>query len=95
MWLKYLKYFQISCWFLARLTFEYCKLSYVCYLLHAGFLLGLFDPEDGGDMFLHYIPENRMFHNHCCENLRSYSVGSLFYPVIKHYKIHPIVYNTF
>jgi hypothetical protein len=24
-----------------------------CYLLHAGFLLGLFfDPEDGGDMFL-------------------------------------------
>jgi hypothetical protein len=24
-----------------------------CFLLHAGFLLGLFfDPEDGGDMFL-------------------------------------------
>jgi hypothetical protein len=24
-----------------------------CYLLYAGFLLGLFfDPEDGGDMFL-------------------------------------------
>jgi hypothetical protein len=24
-----------------------------CYLIHAGFLLGLFfDPEDGGDMFL-------------------------------------------
>jgi hypothetical protein len=26
---------------------------YACYLLNAGFLLGsLFDPEDGGDMFL-------------------------------------------
>jgi hypothetical protein len=27
-----------------------------CYLLHAGFLVGLFfNPEDGGDMFLQYI----------------------------------------
>jgi hypothetical protein len=27
-----------------------------CYLLHAGFLLGLFfDPEDAGDMFLRNI----------------------------------------
>jgi hypothetical protein len=27
-----------------------------CYLLHAGFLLGLFlDPEDRGDMFLHNV----------------------------------------
>jgi hypothetical protein len=27
-----------------------------CYLLHAGFLLGLFfDPEDGGDMFLRNV----------------------------------------
>jgi hypothetical protein len=29
------------------------KQSSACYLLQAGFLLGLFfDPEDGGDMFL-------------------------------------------
>jgi hypothetical protein len=28
----------------------------VCYLLHVGFLLGLFfDPEDGGNMFLRNI----------------------------------------
>jgi hypothetical protein len=30
--------------------------EYACYLLQAGFLLGLFiDPEDGGDMFLRNI----------------------------------------
>jgi hypothetical protein len=28
----------------------------LCYLLHVGFLLGLFfDPEDGGDMFLRNV----------------------------------------
>jgi hypothetical protein len=30
--------------------------SSVCYLLHAGFMLGvLFDPEDGGDIFLRNV----------------------------------------
>jgi hypothetical protein len=52
-------------------------------VLHAGFLLSsLFDPEDGGDIFLlnfrsllpNYgalIPEVRTLHNHHCENLKS------------------------
>jgi hypothetical protein len=46
---------------------------------HVGFLLGLiFDPEDERDMFLRKvgshsvtIPEDRSFHNHRCENLKS------------------------
>jgi hypothetical protein len=52
--------------------------SRVCYLLHAGTLLGLsFDPEDGAIMFLQmdytvYITEDRIYHNCCCENLKSY-----------------------
>jgi hypothetical protein len=30
--------------------------SFACYLLHAGFLLGLFfDSEDGGDMFFRNV----------------------------------------
>jgi hypothetical protein len=30
--------------------------EYLCYLFHAGFLLGLFfDSEDGGDMFLRNV----------------------------------------
>jgi hypothetical protein len=43
-----------------------------------------FDPEDGGDMFLRksaatqqttrrHIPEDDTFHNHRCENLKSYN----------------------
>jgi hypothetical protein len=32
------------------------KQSSACYLLHAGFLLGLFfDPKDGGSMFLQNV----------------------------------------
>jgi hypothetical protein len=46
---------------------SHAKNSKVCYLLHAGFLLGLFfDPEDGSDIFLQrttrrYIPDDRIF----------------------------------
>jgi hypothetical protein len=55
-----------------------------CYVLRAGFLLGLlFNPEEGGDMFLRkvgllhrttrrYVLEYRILHNHSCENLRTY-----------------------
>jgi hypothetical protein len=55
-----------------------------CYLLHAGFFLGLFlEPEDAGDMFLQntadfqlttrrYLPEDRTLHTHRCENLKPY-----------------------
>jgi hypothetical protein len=49
--------------------------------LHTGILFGLFDHEDGGDVFSktsfdfkwatwHYIPEDRILHNHRCENLK-------------------------
>jgi hypothetical protein len=44
------------------LLFSYINLSFwqedwsACYLLHTGFLLGLFfNPEDGGDMFLQNV----------------------------------------
>jgi hypothetical protein len=59
------------------------KQSSAWYLLHAGFLLGLFfDPEDGGDMFLrtlvdyqrttqHYIPEDRTLQN-CSQSSSSF-----------------------
>jgi hypothetical protein len=29
---------------------------------------------DFHQIILHYIPEDRAFHNHCCENLKSYEV---------------------
>jgi hypothetical protein len=56
-------------------------------MLHTGFLLGFFYPEDGGNMFLqksvdfqwtaqHYIPEDKSLHNHCCENLKPYTGAS-------------------
>jgi hypothetical protein len=44
-----------SFWFLYNPKFWQADCS-VCYMLHAGFLLGLFfDPEDGGDMFLRNV----------------------------------------
>jgi hypothetical protein len=50
-------------------------------------MLGLFDPEDRGDMFLiniadfksnkwHYVPEDRNLHIHCCKNLKSYKIST-------------------
>jgi hypothetical protein len=62
--------------------------SSFCYLIHAGFLLGLiFAPEDGGYMFLRNISwlstdyvalyyKNKL-HKHCCGNTKSY--GMLLY----------------
>jgi hypothetical protein len=57
-------------------------------LLPIGVLLRLlFDPVDGGDVFLRNvcllspdytaIPEDRSFHNHRCENLKSYVVSPI------------------
>jgi hypothetical protein len=60
----------------------------ICF--HAGFFFGLVsNPEDGGDMFLRhsfdfqqttgrYILEDSTFHNHRCDNLKSY-VGYKYY----------------
>lgn len=53
-----------------------------CYLLRTHFLLGLlFDPKDGGNMFVqninwlqmdYMVLYSRTLHNHGCENLESY-----------------------
>lgn len=51
-----------------------------CYMLHAGLLLGLFDPEDGGDTFLKnvsvlstdYMALYGTLDSHCCENFKSH-----------------------
>jgi hypothetical protein len=45
---------------------------------HAGVLLGLFDPEAGGDMFLQNVgwlsTDYTALHNHRCESLKTYIV---------------------
>jgi hypothetical protein len=57
--------------------------SFACHVLHAGFLFGLFQPEDGGEyspeMTVDFQPiarccilEDRIRRNQRCENLRSY-----------------------
>jgi hypothetical protein len=52
---------ELTCWFAVPSCFPHNPKFWqanccACYLLHAGFLLGLFfDPEDGGDMFLQNV----------------------------------------
>jgi hypothetical protein len=54
----------------------------ICF--HSGILLGLFDPEGGGDIFLRnvgwlstdykvHIPENNTLHNNLRENFEAYA----------------------
>jgi hypothetical protein len=46
-----------------------------CYLLHTVILLGFFDPEEGGDMFLRNVGSlstdyTSLHHNHRYQNLK-------------------------
>jgi hypothetical protein len=50
----------------------------------AGFVFGLFDPEDGGDVppkrrLTFNIPEDGTLHNSGCEDLKSYSINLLVF----------------
>jgi hypothetical protein len=67
--------------------FKQWTFGFACYLLHVGFLLGLFvNPEDVGDVppkheltfsALHsFISQKTSLHNHRCKNLKSYRIFS-------------------
>jgi hypothetical protein len=63
-----------------REALEKIHKGFACYLLHAGFLFGLFfDPEDGGDMFLRNVV--RFSTNYAASTPRRYSSSriSLFF----------------
>jgi hypothetical protein len=61
--------------------FPASRLTRLATCFHAGMLLGLLDPEDGGDSETSldfqgttrcYIPGDNTLHNHRCEKLKSY-----------------------
>jgi hypothetical protein len=76
--------------------FQFSSSRLLCwYLLHVGFLLGLFfDAEDGGDTLLRdfrrlstdytYIPRHRTLHNHTYETSKSYRMFCHIYQFSLH-----------
>jgi hypothetical protein len=77
--------------------------SSACHLLSRCYLVGFFfDPEDRGDVLLkrrgdfeqtsrRYIPEDRTFHNHRCENLKFYD--NLYF--LKYYILVGLYFNIY
>jgi hypothetical protein len=60
----------LACWFLAELTYSTLKMEAMC------------PSETSVDTqrtTRRYIPEDRTIHNHCCENLKSYTEFRQFF----------------